>query len=232
MKILFCGVVVVLRLIFSVVTVFFISQISNAEGQSTSLDNTEGVIDQNNYNVLNLNPFYSDAKVTYNAKKGSYLEQSKPKQNVVVFRFFSPKKVETSAYFLNMNVDDSVQEAWIVNCFKDTITDRKSCVAGKYDTVLIKDSKLGLFFSVNKNLDDLNPSAHQYIRVDENKAFQSDRNGFLANDAEKIVSQMKKGNVLRTRFTDRDGQLHEEVILLTDFDIVYDYMNAEYSKIK
>ncbi|WP_151794628.1 hypothetical protein [Acinetobacter soli] len=203
--------------------------LSMAKESNESSENKDTRVLPEDYARLKIKPAYKDSNVYYDSNKDIYYESKKFSDNYVfMIRFLDNPNI---AYFSDIHERNLHKNWWVVLCYKDKITDKKSCSIHKYEFILLKEEDKGVAVSISKELKLLDSTKNHFARVDSNPALNT-KSLFTGKKAQTLIHQMKKGSLLRTRFTEWDGEMYEEVIYLGGFSAAYDYMNMEYLKLR
>lgn len=207
-----------------------LEQLSKSLHSSDASDDDDEFVEvfPEDYAKLNLEPAYKDSAVIYATNEKSYYEVRHFPNNIKMIRRLD----KDGATFFNYTSDEKfIENSWRVVCYRDHITDIKHCIINKYQVMLMKNSKHGLMFSVTKDVKSLHPLRTNYFKVDKNKALET-RSVFTGGTVNKIIEQMKRGELLYTRFSEWDGSQYEETLSLYGFSSAYEYMNMMYRRIK
>lgn len=168
---------------------------------------------------------YADSTILYNPEDEKYYEKKLFKNNILMLRKIDYNYVE----FLDLNSDEPYENRWSIACHKDRFTAEKSCMLNKYEFILLKTSKLGLFISVSREADKLNSREYQYLKIDSNPTFKT-KSYFLGQSAIHIINQMQSGQIAYTRFY-KGSHRYEETLSLYGFTVAYQTMNLIYAKL-
>ncbi|MBJ3814991.1 hypothetical protein F9C28_08645 [Shimwellia pseudoproteus] len=87
---------------------------------------------------------------------------------------------------------------WVLSCYQDNMTDKRSCSARKYDlTVTYYDNGASKVSLGNNNFS----GSRIYARIDSGEMMQGLGYGYFAsNDSKAIISALLAGKVIRTRW--------------------------------
>ncbi|TNL51638.1 hypothetical protein [Acinetobacter bereziniae] len=179
------------------------------------------------YSRLKIKPLYTDSVIMYNENSRDYLEVRDFQNNIWMIYNIDKNYLTV----LDKDEDEPTEESWVVGCFKDRITDKKTCFLNKYEFGILKSSKDGLVISVSKESKDLNLREYNYIRIDKKPAHKT-RGFFTGQSAINIINEMKVGKTAYTRFYEWDSNKYEEIIPLWGFSVAYDVMNKMYSRLR
>lgn len=179
------------------------------------------------YGRLKIKPLYHESTIMQNSKSKDYLEVKNFKNNIMMVYNID----ENSVTVIDNDEDEPAENSWTVYCSKDHITDKKTCFLNKYEFGIIKSSKDGLFVSVSKEVRDLSLREYNYIRVDKNPAHKT-RGIYTGQSATNIISQLKNGKTIYTRFYEWNGKMYEEIIPLSGFSVAYEVMDKMYARLK
>lgn len=180
------------------------------------------------YGHLKIKPLYQDSKIDFYPKKKEYYETKIFKNNIFMIK---PININY-AMFIDLDLDekDRLDNAWVINCTIDNITDEKTCIIKNSEFLLLKSSKKGLMLTPSQDILKLNPNRFHYLRVDKNPPFKT-KFIFTGPTAYTIINQMKNGEMLYTRFYERSDS-YDETISLYGFSPAYETMNLIYSQLK
>lgn len=184
------------------------------------------IVKSEDYARLKVKPLYEDSVIKYSEKSKDFFEVRNFKNNIVMVYNIDKNYLTV----LDIEEEKPSEESWNVSCSKDKITDAKTCVISKYELGVLKSSKDGLVLTVSKELDSLNFSEYNYIRIDKNLAHKN-RGIFKGQAAMNIINEMKTGKTAFTRFYEWDNNKYEEVIPLWGFSVAYDVMNKMFARI-
>jgi hypothetical protein len=179
------------------------------------------------YSRLKIKPLYSDSVIMYNENSMDYLEVRDFQNNIWMIYNIDKNYLTV----LDKDEDEPTEESWDVGCFKDRITDKKTCFLNKYELGILKSSKDGLVISVSKEARDLNLREYNYLRIDKKPAHKT-RGFYTGQSAMNIINEMKIGKTAYTRFYEWDNNKYEEIIPLWGGSIAYDVMNKMYSRLR
>ena len=176
------------------------------------------------YSRLGLKPYYADSKLFFIEPSDLYVE------------FYSKNGLDSFIYHgedrasFGYVENGEVSKSWNVNCLRDKITDKKSCVLYKFSfAILYMDGTLSA--TASDDLNKLDYHQKQYVRVDSNKALSASTL-FTGQQFNTLVAQMKKGELARTRFYEWGGERYEETLSLFGFTEAYKYMLYAYKNLK
>ncbi|APV34846.1 hypothetical protein [Acinetobacter soli] len=176
------------------------------------------LVSKNDYEKSKIKPFYSDAEIYYYKDSNSYYELKVLPNDVIMMR-----DPETNiANFGNASLDDFSDQSWQAVCVKDEITDSITCmITNKSITLMMSDGRK--MISSVKDIKNLDLYKKQYVRIDENTAISA--TGIIENPKfNQIVSQMKNGRIIKTRYYDARGNEQNNSSSLDGFKYAYQYM--------
>lgn len=200
---------------------------SNIILRSTQNEDSAVIVKPEDYAKLKIKPIFSDSRVVYLAKDDVYFEIKNFPNNISMYYNID----NNYAIVLDNDNEKPYENSWKVSCSRDSITDEKSCVMGKFALGIIKSSKSGTMLTVSSDIKKLNLYKFSYIRIDKNQHHKT-KGIFLQNSATKIINQMRVGETAFTRFNEWDGEEYEEVISLWGFSVAYDLMGKMYNRLK
>lgn len=176
--------------------------------------------------VNSTNKIYTDSEIWYVPDQKEFVEIKDFPKNIRMIRSL----VSNVASVIDVNEENTTEEMWYVSCSVDHITEEKTCGLGKYELVFLRSSKHGLQFSVSKEVEKLNTYKYHYLRVDKNQVFKT-KTLFSGKNLQNIISQMKNGRMVYTRFYEWSDS-YEENVPLNGFATAYEIMNKMYAKLK
>ncbi len=177
---------------------------------------------------LGMLPAYGDSIIRKDTEKNEYFEIKEFPDGNYMYRTLSQKEIV--AVFPVAGEDDPFGDGWKVVCYIDQITAIRNCSITKYAIMILKSAKHGLVFSVSNEPNKLNPLIDHYVRIDKNTPLKT-TSIFIGSQAANIIEQMKRGEIMRTRFHEF-GDTYEETIYLDGFTNAYNFMNLMYPQVK
>ncbi|ENU36018.1 hypothetical protein [Acinetobacter parvus] len=183
------------------------------------------LIKESDYLAQGLKPYYKDSEIYFFEDTNVFFEMKLLPLDTIMIRDMD-NDVANFGYGLLHNYPD---QSWQVKCTKDKITDQVTCAIFN-NTVNIMHTRNRRMVSSTKNMSNLNFKKEQLLRIDKNKAISV--NGIFENEKyNQIVSQMKNGIDVKSRFYDLSGNEYNNEANLQGFKEAYLYMTKLETKL-